>query len=98
MGSLGHALCPPLCLGQQWMKAKMMGALGVQTSVDKEEGKKSKQQEVAKKGKNEKKDKKEKGWGKVRQASQDSKGGALTQEEAAIIIQACKMFLLEMHH
>ena len=76
------------------MKAKMMGALGTQTSIDKEE-----QQKEAKKKKKNNKDKKDKkgGWAKARQASQDSKtSGALTREEAAIIIQACKMMALSL--
>lgn len=79
------------------MKAKMMGALGVQSSFDKEDGGKKgkKQKEAEKKGKNAKKGKQDNAWGKVRQASQDSKGGPLSREEAAIIIQACKMLLLD---
>lgn len=79
------------CIGQQWMKAKMMGALGMQSSLDKEDG--GKKKEAGKKGKDDKKGKgkKQKGWGKVRQASQESKGTQLSREEAAIIIQACKI-------
>lgn len=70
------------------MKAKMMGALGAQSSFDKEDDGKKKKGKDAMKGKG-----KEKGWSQVRQASQESKGSELSKEEAAIIIQACKMLL-----
>lgn len=66
-------------IGHQWMKAKMMGALGVQSSIDNEEEKKK-----------EKTNEKKEGWAAVRQASQESKNEPLTQEEAALLIQSCK--------
>lgn len=91
----------PICSGQQWMKAKMMGALGMQSSIDKDDGgkkgkdAKAKDVKKGKEKKEEKKGKKVQGWGKVRQASQESKGKTLSREEAAIIIQACKTIVQE---
>lgn len=71
------------------MKAKMLGALGAQSSLDNGDKVASPNQVYSP-------DKK--GWSAMRQASQDSnnavrnamRDGDLTEDEAATIIQACK--------